>query len=390
MYAIYLLRVISSLAILMNICIICLMVRLKNSFRNYSYWFQITVLTSEDTLNGLASFALTFYDLKLFKTNYIACSVLLCGYICTQINTLLAICCICVSRFLNIQGINKFRETKSGYRQEVSIVLTTVFGIVYASLPFLTLNVRTTSLQMCRATVIFGSQVRTYKLLTSLGLIIPLLVINILYSICLLKLKRVNSTVKPLSHHAASNLSSDSRVTEEISTNKYITSPVKPDRCSLQIEQSVHAKEQNVAQWNEIINLTHIKRSRQIPSPSTSQPVTLASSSSPITHSSFKSVRKSHLHYSQSSRNTREAQCRAIKLLGIVLFTSNIATIIPLAFMLRDVILSINIAGGATSLGLVFLSLNSLVDAFVYGLYAREIRTFLRSKFTKFRQLLCC
>lgn len=389
-YAIYVLRVISSLAIIMNICVICLMIRLKNSFRNYSYWFQITVLASEDSLNGLASFALTFYDLKLFKTNYIACSVLLCAYICTQINTLLAICCICISRFLNIQSINKLRKTKSGYRQEISIVLATVFGIVYASLPFLTLNLTTTKLQMCRATILFGSQVRAYKLLTSLGLIVPFLVINILYGVCLLKLKRINSTVTPLSHHAVSNLSSGSRVTEEISTNKYITSPAETGRDSLQIEQFVQAKEQHVAHGKEIINLAHIERSRQISSPSSYLPVTVESVSSPITHSSFKTMRKSHQAYSQSSRSTREAQCRAIKLLGIVLFTSNIATIIPLAFMLRDVILSVNIAGGGTSLGLVFLSLNSLVDAFVYGLYAREIRAFLLSKLKKFRQLLCC
>ena len=92
---------------------------------------------------------------------------------------------------------------------------------------------------------------------------------------------------------------------------------------------------------------------------------------------------------SNSPRNSsgfqarREVQIRAIKLLGIILVLNNVTTIIPLSTMLRDVIVSepaVANFNGLTALGFVFLSLNSLVDAFVYGFYTHEIRSLIWTK----------
>ena len=394
-YAIIILRVIATLAICTNLCVLFLLVCLKRSFRNYSYWFQIFVLASEDSFNALASFGLTLYDFVVFKTNSIACSVILCAYMCAQINTLWAMCSICVNRFRSIQNISTLVEQSSGYLQEISIVLVAIFSIVYASIPFLTLNI-TENISMCSAAFLFGVHVKTYKFLMSLGLIIPLVVINILYGICLVKLKHVMKTVKPMNKC--------SYVTKESLENNVSTTVnslyIKTERDNMVDKNFEQTNDQKMSNPGDAMNSMSAEGKQQ---PSHHQvtgiikavPTVAETCSASTANSVLKSSRKHQPRYFNTRRNTREAQYRAIKLLGIILFMSNIATVIPVSFLLRDVIVSEdasseNASGGRSAVGIVFLSLNSLVDAIVYGLYSIEIRTFLILKLSQLRQLLTC
>ena len=397
-YAIFLLRIIASFATFTNLCILILLIRLKKSFHNYSYWFQILVLAGEDLFNGLTSFGLCFYDLKIFK-NYLACSFIICAYTCAQINTLLAICCICVSRFRSIQNINKLGEPGSRYHQEISIVIVAVFSIIYASLPYFTLNITTSSLPMCAAPILFGSQVRTYKLLIALGLAIPLITINILYGICLVKLKHVNTTVEPASQRVKSALISCSQITEDTydsrSSTKGIPFHLTSGKSSFH-NMSVGNLE-NTPKGNEKpLNTTSatkpisVEDSVQDTGLERNFPISTEDCSTSATNSALNSGRSKLPKYSKARKNTRELQYRAIKLLGIILFTSNIATVVPVAVLLRDVTLTENIPGDGSAVGMVLVSLNSLVDAFVYGLYAVEIRTYIHKKLIMVRQLFPC
>ena len=119
-YAAFVLRFIAGFATIMNLCVLLLLVHLKKTFRNYTYWFQILVLSSEDLFNGLSSLLLTFFDLDFFRTSTIACSVMICAYAFAQIkNTTIGISCICVNRFRSILKIDKLQEPTFGYQQEI-------------------------------------------------------------------------------------------------------------------------------------------------------------------------------------------------------------------------------------------------------------------------------
>ena len=474
-YAIFLLRMIGSSAIFVNLCVLILLVKLKKSFHNYSYWFQILVLSGEDLFNGLASVALSFLGFEIF-TNYVACSVLFCAYTFAQINTLMAICCICVNRFRSIQNIKKLGDSKSGYHQEISIALVIVYSLVYAAVPFLALNITTTKLPICAVPPIFGSNTRTYKVLLAVGLALPLIAINIMYGVCLMKLKKLKTAVGPMNQHAKSDLSSCAQITEETYDCKFTTKdnpchtttdifhnnvsfrnfekesiqkvsnptnvtnsihtpgklqvigstrdfptateecsgklqvigstrdfPTATEECSGKLQVTGSTRDFPTATEECSGKLQVIGSTRDFPTAteecsgklqvigSTRDfPTATEECSTSATDSVLKFGRSNPPKYSKAYKNKRETQYRAIKLLGIILFMSNIATIIPLVFLFRDVIVDENISGGGIAVGMVFLALNSLVDAFVYGLYAVEIRNYIQKKARRLQQLFSC
>lgn len=377
LYAAFILRLIASLAVFMNICVLFLLIKLKRTFRNYGYWFQILVLASADLLTGTASLPLTFFDHYVFRTNTIACSAILFAYSCTQTNTLLGIMCICVNRFRNIQNIDKLRESKPSFKPEIAVISAALFSMIYTLLPFLFLKLNTTVLPVCSAPALFLGGIRTYKLLLLIGLIIPLVVINVLYAICLVKLRRANARIQPADQHIkvdffTRHVKTDDRL-QGTSTSKEMIKYLKVGAADTFNKTS----SRNIAE-------TLDKKSSK-PTPSIEECSTSATADTASSTGNTQSLASSNIRAS-----TREAQSKAVKLLGIILFSTNIATIVPVFLLFRDTIVSSEEQmAGSSAFGLALLCLNSLVDAFVYGLYATEIRTYIHTKLTNIKRLCC-
>ena len=379
-YSVILFRSIGSFAIIMNVCVILLTIKLRKTFRNYSYWFQILVLASQDLLNGISSFSMSFYDYEVFKINYIACTAILWLFVCCQINTLMAMCCICINRFRRVRNIDKLGENRSGYQQELSILLVSVFSIIYASIPYFAFERTTTYLQNCSPVYFFPVHINDFKILFSAGLGLPLIIINCLYGICLFKLRNAVAKVKPVTKKGTTQIVSCSQVTKETTAeNDYSVTPTVDRKGGLfhNISSRINRDPDEVKDSAYQTNISVV--------------TSLEECSTSYMETTFGAGRQQQAVYSEVHKGRRETQVRAVKLLGIILFTSDIATIIPLSFMIRDVVLwetseSPHISAGGTALGIVFLSLNSLVDSFVYGLYAVEIRSFILTKYTELRQ----
>ena len=381
----FVLRFIAVFATIMNTCVLLLLVRLKRNFRNYSYWFQIVVLSSEDLLNGLSSFALTFFDLEIFRTSATACGILLWAYACSQINTLLGICCICVNRFRGILIIDKLQEPTFGYQQEMSILLAVLISIVYSLIPYLTIPLSSSKMLVCSTATLFGPNVKTYKLTLASGLIIPLAIINVLYSICLVELRRVNTRVKPLIGQWRSNYVTRIPTTQESQAG----TSGEGDR-SLSLKTNEPDSHENISKITDQKDLKDkIKCIEDIPKQSkdpcsTSTGTDSTGNATRTCDSTGNATKTCKNERSTATDRVRarmkEANSRAVKLLGIILFLTNITVIIPVSLLIRDTVAPQLQAGGNAVLGMLMLPLNSLVDAFVYGFFSVEIRTFIRSK----------
>ena len=341
-------RVTAGFATIMNICVLLLLVRLKRNFRNYNYWFQILVLSSEDLFNGISSLLLTFFDSEIFRTSAIACGFVLCAYVCSQINTLLGICCICVNRFRSILTIDKLREPTFGYQQEISVLLAVLISIVYSILPYLIFPLNRSVMPVCSTQTLLGPNVQAYKLMLAFGLLIPLAIINVLYSICLAKLRRVNAKIRPTDGQGTSNYITGVSMTEETH------------------ERTSGSKDKS-RDWKT--NVT------QLPEHSYEH-----CSTSVGTDTTLNAGKNKRLAVTRARVSKKEGHSRAVKLLGIILLLTNITVIIPVSLLLRDTFAPELQSGGSAALGMMMLPLNSLVDAFVYGFFSVEIRTYIYTK----------
>ena len=381
-YAAFVLRFIAGFATIMNICVLLLLVRLKRNFRNYNYWFQILVLSSEDLFNGLSALALTFFDFEIFRTNAIACGVILCTYACSQINTLLGICCICVNRFRCILTIDKLQEPTFGYQQEISILLAVLVSIVYSLLPYLIFPLNRSVIHACSAPALLGPNIQAYKLIFAFGLLTPLAIINVLYSICLVKLRRVNARIRPADGPVKSNYITRVSLTEETHEG---TSGSKDKSRDWETKVSdSHDKISNASDRKGVKEKSELTGIQQLPAHSNEH-----CSTSTGTDNSGKAVKNEQLTATGVRSSMNEVHSRAVKLLGIILLLTNITVIIPVSLLIRDTIAPELQTNGSASLGLIMLPLNSLIDAFVYGFFSVEIRTFIHKKLMYIGRLFC-
>ena len=365
----FLLRFIAVFATIMNMCVLSLLVRLKRNFRNYSYWFQIVVLSSADLLNGLFTFTLTFFDLEFFRTSAIACGILLWAYACSQINTLLGICCICVNRFRGILMIDKLQEPSFGYQQEISILVAALISIAYSLLPYLIFPLNRSPKPLCVTATLFGSNVKTYKLTLAFGLIIPLAIINVLYSVCLVELRRINAKVKPSGEHERSRNITRVPVTQVsqagASGERDTSLDMKANTPDFH-ENKLIDSDRKIKDGSKMTVLEVIPQSTD-------------QCSTSGTDTTGKATEKEKSTTIGVRARTKEAHSRAVKLLGIILIFSNITVIMPASLLIRDTVAPGTQSTGMASIGMLMLPLNSLIDAFIYGFYSVEIRTYIRS-----------
>ena len=232
-------------------------------------------------------------------------------------------------------------------------------------------------MEECQAAYLFGTNERYYKMYLSVGIFVPWIITNILYGICVVKLKRSTVSVTPASTECQSGHSSS-----------FVTNGPNP---TVPKEQAPLARlNQNLPETNIDCSTSSSSSRAKIVKTSATHPASKAVSTTASTRFSRKT--SSQVRREVPVLNARRnVQIRAIKFLGIILVLNNFATIAPLAVMLRDVIVSdpdIASYNGLTSLGFVSLSLNSLIDAFVYGFYTKEIRSFIVSEFQIIRRRL--
>ena len=195
-YGLTILLPVAALSIILNTGVLICLIRRKISFSNYGYWFQLVVLASVDVCNGFVSACLSFVTTELFATNYIACSVLVCLFVCSQINTLCTTCSICINRYLGLKNL-KAIETKSSFHKKLSVISASAISCLYCAGPFFIWDVRKGHMEYCQSAYLFGVNERYYKIYICVGIFIPWLITNILYGICVMKLRRASATIRP-------------------------------------------------------------------------------------------------------------------------------------------------------------------------------------------------
>ena len=389
-YGLFILLGIASLAIILNSGVLVCLLKRKKSFQNYGYWFQLVVLAGVDLCNGVVSLSLAFLRTDLGKTNYIACSALVTLFIFAQINTLCTICGICVNRFRCIQKMKRFEEKRTSLEQKLSVILASFISSVFCIGPFLVWDLRKEGMEECQAAYLFGTNERYYKMYLSVGIFVPWIITNILYGICVVKLKRSTVSVTPASTECQSGHSSSFVTNGPNPTVAKEQAPLAVDATAAQQNQNNKRLNQNLPETNIDCSTSSSSSRAKIVKTSATHPASKAFSTTASTRFSRKT--SSQVRREVPVLNARRnVQIRAIKFLGIILVLNNFAAIAPLAVMLRDVIVSdpdIASYNGLTSLGFVSLSLNSLIDAFVYGFYTKEIRSFIVSEFQIIRRRL--
>lgn len=392
---VYSLRMIATTSMALNFCVIILLIKLKKNFRNYNYWFQILVLASVDLFNGFSSFIRTFYRSSPFKDDLPACCAIMYGYMFCQVNTLSTICCICVYRFRLIHNINRLGFTISKYQQMIAFLLVTMVCLIYNTIPYFAWVNKQTVFRSCTPLMIFGVNMPQYRMFNFLSILLPLILMNILYGICLYKLKPLRRMTNSLNQPSSEQIPSSSQLTEESSTDNTrprvdsstdtlknsktgLTLSVPRPRnagterapvngCSLSVNSS--QKRNPRVKLSENLRLQRIRKSQVAP---------INKHSLPTTETPSFGIYKTR----------KETQYKAVKFLGIILFLTNVTTLTPLSAMVRGLLLNSKASNDTIVLGLICLSLNSCVNAFVYGLYAAEIRTYLKKLFSHFRLLV--
>lgn len=365
---IYMVRIFGSLGLVMNASVILCLIKLKKTFRSKDYWFQLLILAMVDVFNGGITFLLS---VMIFPIHYAACSVIIYFFIFSQINTLCAICCVCVNRFRCLRNLEQKRDEKTLCRQEVALAAVSFLCLIYCALPFLILDVRKSNAVRCKSTVLFGIQDKYYKLHASIGVLVPLAIINVLYSVCVVKLIRSRPKVSP------------------VSTPRDRPSGTKPFHSTADPSASTSA--------DKSTNLTFLdttKASSDIETTACAENTTQTTGSAVQANTSQAASNKHSGTLPKAERKVvfkarREAQTNAIVLLGIILILANASTIYPFTDMLLESFKT-EFAGtsGGNAFAMSFLSLNSFIDAMVYGFYSKEIRNFIKAEIGRLKAIV--
>ena len=380
------LSVISILAILMNTVILACLIRLKGTFRSYGNWFQLVVLSSQDVLNGMASYCRSHVT---FKTYHSVCGFVGGWYVFSQINTLWMMGCICVNRFIILKKLGKDTTTPSFIKPEKTVLIVSVFNCVFTIFPFVFWGAKNSEEGYCSETFIFSFNLRQFRIYRLIGFIVPLFIINVLYAICMIILKRSYANVGPFtrntfaigapqSNDCGPPIAKAFRV-NTLSTAKFVNGEAS---CSL-TEISSKDKTSNTGVGSSVCDPIQPTKSwngtYMLPTKSGERKAEIQDQCKNLTSLRIKEPSAvSATHGGFGTR--RNAQKRALKLLGIILLLSNLATVIPLAVWLIDLVApKYKFKSMASGISVSFC-LNAFVDAFVYGLCAPEIRRYIQTK----------
>ena len=353
-YGVIGIRFLALLSILLNMFVLICLLYLKQTFRSYGLWFQLFSLANVDTFNGIVSFSFSFIRNEVFCTNYYACSILIWAFIFGQINTMATALCICIHRLCAICTIDNPHNTRSVIRHTIPIVLTSFISCIYCVCPFLVWDTQQHDINQCSGAFLFGLNEKYFKLYIFIGIFLPWISTNVLYGICVFKLKRS---------------------VERITPGRQTSTTIAKESASLRNKESRSPDFLN----KDSVTAAHVSENR-----TTTCVMSDTDLKSVKTCTSAASARR----YIKAFKSGRAAQLKAVKLLGIIIVLNTISVMIPVSVLLRDVLVAetgVASMRGATILSFVFLCLNSLVDAFVYGLYTEEIRTFLLTKFQTLR-----
>ena len=361
-FVIYTIRVSGIMAVFMNVAVLLCLLQLKKTFRSKDYWFQLVLLSLVDAFNGITTMCLS---LVTFPIHYAACSIILCLFIFSQINTLSSICCVCVNRFRCLQNMEQKRDEKTLCRQEVAVAAISFLCLAYCSLPYLILDTNKSDALLCRSTILFGSQDRYYKLHASVGVFIPLIIINVLYTICVVKLFRSRAKISPsTSTEQQIDRTTTTQLTTQTCSSNSVATPGTKMASALSIGEGLSETEPAISSATSskgaAVNVTQDKLVNQ-PAP---------------------------VHNNTVFKARKEAQTNAMVLLGIILLFANIGTIYPFADMMRIGLRSDDKPNPGNSLAISFLSLNPVIDAIVYGFYSKEIRNYLKSGVSKIKTIV--
>ena len=392
-YGIFVVRFLAMCGFLLNFIVLMCLVNLKREFPSYGLWFQLVVLASVDIFNGLASFCFSFITNQIFVTNYVACSILIYLFVYAQINTLSTTCCICISRFRAVKQMEKAADTRSAFYHDAPVLSASFFACLYCACPFLIWEVRKRNMSQCSAAFLFGLNEVYLKLFVVVGIFIPWIITNVIYGLCVFVLKRSFARIIPV-NQMSRTIETESVSLPDILNPGPSTSSEKmaAANCRNMSNTEEHTKEKvRLAKLSTLkvpeepdktrgSNQRHVKTESKVTSPTVDSDGT----------GTFRCISPTVASYS-SYKIRRQAQLNAVKLIGILIMLNTIAMVAPAAVLIRDVILSeADVASfrGATAIGMVFVCLNSTVDAFIYGLYTREIRKYIGNKFDKLRRFL--
>lgn len=372
------------IVVLNSLVLTCLIVK-KRLFSGRGLWYQLVCLSTNDVLAGVGVILMATVESKDVQRDLELCIIAYAGNIVAQIATLLNILAICMRRFFAVKYNHRFG--KKLYEPWVSVAqMTTTWGIssLFCMIPFRLWKTRYVHIEGCSFETIFGSNYNKAVGFLFSGLIVPLILTNCIYVCTFImmrrNLKKLNKIV-PTSGGYTTFTTSSGNITIKIDTL-----PILKTRIIL------CNRKNKISTCNKLVNeklpqhssRSTISISSNIPFVPTILPWTESDSDKGRIRSEAGSDKGSRTDYDTSS-----AKKRAFVLIGIVLLTVNVLSWPAIIGGILSLIDSLGIGHGLKVGLLAFVTLNSLVNPFIYTFRVSEFKKILSDLKEKSKTCWC-
>ena len=177
------LRVISVLILIFNLVVSYCLYTHKRTFSRKEFWMLLLFLNINDLICGVAFFIATFVNYDIISRNIHTCIFVMAFVMISQQSTLLNVLTICLYRLFFLLCVNKIQliwRSKISYAQ---IVVIYMFCAIYWTIAFTVWSSPEPNITVCDANSVFGNGESKVYLFGVFGVFLPLLLVNVLYTV---------------------------------------------------------------------------------------------------------------------------------------------------------------------------------------------------------------
>ena len=225
------LRVISVLILLFNLVVTYCLYTHKRTFSRKEFWMLLLSLNINDLICGLAFFIATFVNYELIARNIHTCVFVIAFVMISQQSTLLNVLTICLYRLFFLLSVNKIQliwRSKMSYTQ---IVIIYMFCAIYWTIAFTVWSSPEPNITVCDANSVFGNGESKVYLFGVFGVFLPLLLVNVLYTVTFSILKYRLSTWASVFRHRGKPRRDETRLVRKYTARLRSKPAAHPETC---------------------------------------------------------------------------------------------------------------------------------------------------------------
>ena len=383
------------LIIILNLLVLACLIVYRRSFAG-SYWYQLTCLSINDVMAGVGVLLMTLQEYDYVRRNIHACSFAFVASIMAQIATLLNITGICIHRFLTAKRISSPDVTSQKSRTPIVLMVTSwTISILYCSFPFIAWKQTSCEIYSCAFETIFDKNFNKAVGFLFNGLMIPLILTNVLYMFTYVRIKKSLNAINPTT--TVSHVTNPSRFESDTSkAKKEKGNTIQPgSSCETNVNSNGSSTQGNgstvISVFKDAVHF-QAAESNTLSLPSSSiQRTGILSTQACCSRSEGAAPPNSNsqIRNAKTTNATKSRRRRSFFLIGLVLFVLNVLTwpsaIISALSMIPR--LYVELTYGVKVGLLATITMNSLVNPFIYSLQVKEFRVIFRDVKAKITRL---